>query len=99
MQTASGGAAAGAETEPGGLCALSLDGQPLGPCDGPIAVDGSCDVFNCHDDDCINGHDISNTGGTEADCAEQCCSEEGCKGFDYADGSCWTSTVQHEPSA
>lgn len=51
---------------------------------GSINVSSSCDEYNCFDGAHINGFDISCTSGvSEAECAEICCSETNCMGFDY----------------
>ena len=68
---------------------------------GSISVSRSCDEYNCFDGAHINGFDIScDTGFTKAQCADKCCSQSNCKGFDYSAidqgwgaGRCCTSYV------
>ena len=52
---------------------------------GSISVSGSCSEYNCFDGAHILGWDITcDTGFTEAQCAEKCCSQSNCEGFDYS---------------
>ena len=52
---------------------------------GSIDVSGSCSEYNCFDGAHIMGWDITcDTGFTEAQCAEKCCSQSNCHGFDYS---------------
>jgi len=52
---------------------------------GPVSVSGSCSEYNCFDGAHIMGWDITcDTGFTEAQCAEKCCSQFNCEGFDYS---------------
>ena len=68
---------------------------------GSISVSRSCDEYNCFDGAHINGFDIScDTGFTKEQCADKCCSQSNCKGFDYSAidqgwgaGRCCTSYV------
>ena len=68
---------------------------------GPIELSSSCSEYNCFDGAHINGYDIScDTGVSEADCAEKCCSQTNCTGFDYSEidhgmgaGRCCTGYV------
>ncbi len=67
---------------------------------GSISVSSSCDEYNCFDGAHINGFDIScDTDLTETQCADKCCSQSNCKGFDYSatdhfgTGRCCTSYV------
>ena len=68
---------------------------------GSVSVSRSCDEYNCFDGAHINGFDIScDTGFTKAQCADKCCSQSNCKGFDYSAidqgwgaGRCCTSYV------
>ncbi len=68
---------------------------------GPNEISSSCSVYNCFDGANIFGADIScDTGFSEAQCAEKCCSQSNCKGFDYSAsdhgmgaGRCCTSYV------
>ena len=68
---------------------------------GSISVSRSCDEYNCFDGAHINGFDIScDTGFTKAQCADKCCTQSNCKGFDYSAidqgwgaGRCCTSYV------
>ena len=68
---------------------------------GSVSVSRSCDEYNCFDGAHINGFDIScDTGFTKEQCADKCCSQSNCKGFDYSAidqgwgaGRCCTSYV------
>ena len=68
---------------------------------GPIEISSSCSEYNCFDGAHISGWDITcDTGFTEAQCAEKCCSQSNCEGFDYSAtdhgmgaGRCCTSLV------
>jgi len=68
---------------------------------GSIIVSSSCDEYNCFDGAHINGFDIScDTDFTKEQCADKCCSQSSCKGFDYSAidqgwgaGRCCTSYV------
>jgi surface protein len=68
---------------------------------GSINVSSSCSEYNCFDGAHIVGADIScDTGFSEAQCAEKCCSQHNCNGFDYSAidhgwgaGRCCTSYV------
>jgi len=52
---------------------------------GSIDVSSSCSEYNCFDGAHIMGWDITcDTGFTEAQCAEKCCGQYNCKGFDYS---------------
>ena len=52
---------------------------------GPIEISSSCSKYNCFDGAHINGYDISCVVGvSEAECAEKCCSQADCKGFDFS---------------
>ena len=56
-----------------------------------------CGGFNCYDGAHIPGHDITcESGMTEKECAELCCDESGCFGFDFSEeegGRCCTSSI------
>ena len=68
---------------------------------GSVSILRSCDEYNCFDGAHINGFDIScDTGFTKEQCADKCCSQSNCKGFDYSAidqgwgaGRCCTSYV------
>ena len=63
---------------------------------GPVAVSSSCASYNCFEASHIPGSDIScETGMSQSQCAEQCCSESDCMGFDYsaAQTRCCTGSV------
>jgi|TARA_B100000768_G_scaffold17102_1_gene15627 hypothetical protein len=52
---------------------------------GPIEISSSCSKYNCFDGAHINGYDITCVVGvSEAECAEKCCSQADCKGFDFS---------------
>jgi len=54
---------------------------------GPIQLSSSCGDrnFNCFDGAHINGYDIAcETGVSEAECADRCCAQANCKGFDFS---------------
>ena len=57
------------------------------PCynSGSIDVSSSCSEYNCFDGAHIMGYDITcDTGFSEAQCAEKCCGQSNCNGFDYS---------------
>ena len=57
----------------------------LEPAYGPIELSSSCSDFNCFDGAHIMGHDITcEVGVSEAECADMCCSQANCKGFDFS---------------
>lgn len=63
---------------------------------GSINVSSSCDEYNCFDGAHINGFDISCTSGvSEAECAEICCSETNCMGFDYSASDHGVASVRY----
>ncbi len=87
-----------------GDCSVcSSPGSPGDTCSGsgPIELSSSCSKYNCFDGAYIFGYDISCVSGvSEAQCATTCCSQTGCKGFDYSAsdqglgaGRCCTSYV------
>ena len=65
---------------------------------GPIEISSSCSKYNCFDGAHIIGYDITCVVGvSEAECAEKCCSQTNCKGFDFSAsdhaGRCCTGYV------
>ena len=64
---------------------------------GPVAVSSSCASYNCFEASHIPGYDITcDTGISQSQCAELCCSESNCLGFDFSeahDGRCCTGSV------
>ena len=57
----------------------------LEPVYGPIELSSSCSDFNCFDGAHIMGYDITcEVGVSEAECADMCCSQANCKGFDFS---------------
>ena len=52
---------------------------------GPIDVSSSCSDYYCYDGAHILGYDITcDIAFSEAQCAERCCMQSDCKGFDYS---------------
>jgi len=74
---------------------------------GSISVSSSCGEYNCFDGAHIMGHDITcDTYLSEAQCAETCCTQTNCKGYDYSAldhgmgaGRCCTSYVSRVTGA
>ena len=57
----------------------------LEPVYGPIELSSSCSDFNCFDGAHIMGYDITcEVGVSEAECADMCCLQANCKGFDFS---------------
>ena len=74
---------------------------------GSISVSSSCGEYNCFDGAHIMGYDITcDTYLSEAQCAETCCTQTNCKGYDYSAldhgmgaGRCCTSYVSRVTGA
>lgn len=62
----------------------SADQGDTCPGTGPIEISSSCSKYNCFDGAHIIGYDITcDMGLSEAECAEKCCWQTNCKGFDF----------------
>ena len=78
--------------------ARGLPSSPLADL-GPISIasTGACEAgYNCFESSHIPGHDITcKSGVTEKGCAQLCCDEPGCLGFDFIEegGRCCTSSI------
>ena len=82
----------------GSLFGGAVDGDHTRGEYGPVSASSSCGAFNCFDGSHIPGHDITCISpiGDEAECAELCCLEAACIGFDFSvsdGGRCCTSDI------